>query len=111
MSEQDTDRIVITTERIASEIIRCRILAHEKHGQNSIEAINGTDVRWLSILVEEVGELAHELTYDANTTMGGMLEGVRREARDVAVVAVALIASIDDTLASEPFQPDFGKDD
>lgn len=44
---------------------RRRELAHEKHGENSIEAIAFDSPCWLTILVEEVGEVAHSLTYDS----------------------------------------------
>lgn len=50
---------------IWEEVQRARARAHAKHGDNSIEAIEPHNPRWLSILVEEVGEVAHELTYDA----------------------------------------------
>ena len=53
---------------IARIINDARQKAHAKHGDNSIEAIDATDPRWLSILVEEVGEIAHALTYDAKDT-------------------------------------------
>lgn len=70
------------------EISRARIKAHEKHGENSIEAISPSDPRWLSILVEEVGEAAHELTYDATGSL-------RAELIDVLAVASAWVDSID----------------
>lgn len=78
-------------DRIAAEILGGRERAHTKHGENSIEAIDHADPRWLSILIEEVGELAHEQTYDA----GGTIDSVRAELVDVATVAIAWIASID----------------
>lgn len=43
-----------------------RLAAHEKHGENSIEALPAGDPRWLAVLIEEVGEVAHALTYDAD---------------------------------------------
>ena len=39
--------------------------AHQKHGEQSIESVPAFDPRWLPILMEEVGEVAHALTYDA----------------------------------------------
>lgn len=57
---------MIVDRELFHEISRARIAAHEKHGENSIESIDPSDPRWLSILVEEVGEVAHELTYDAH---------------------------------------------
>jgi len=80
--------IYSSTEDIGREINRARQLAHEKHGDNSIEAIDPRDPRWLSILVEEVGEAAHELTYDATGDL-------RAELIDVITVATAWVASID----------------
>ena len=57
------------TDHNTSRIINAaREKAHEKHGENSIESISANDPRWLSILVEEVGEIAHALTYDAVDT-------------------------------------------
>ena len=47
------------------EILTGRAKAHQKHGANSIEAIPADDPRWLSILVEEIGEVAHAMTYDS----------------------------------------------
>lgn len=80
--------INLSTESIAEEIREGRIRAHAKHGENSIEAIDASDPRWLSILVEEVGEAAHELTYDATGTL-------RAELIDIITVATAWVASID----------------
>jgi len=99
-----------STISIADEVVGKRHAAHQKHGANSIESIAGTDPFWLAILGEEFGDVAHELTYDANATLGEQLNGVRRELLDTAAVAIAWIAAIDETLGSEPFQPDFGKE-
>lgn len=100
-----------STIGIADEIVGKRHAAHLKHGDNSIETVDALETgRWLAIFGEEVGGVCHELTYDANTTVGEQLDGVRRELLDAASVAIAWIAAIDETLASEPFQPDFGKD-
>lgn len=85
-----------STTLIALQVERARIAAHEKHGANSIEAIVPEDPRWLSILIEEVGEAAHELTYDS----GGTLASLRAELIDVITVATAWVAAIDD--AGEP---------
>lgn len=60
-----------------------RAAAHAKHGENSIEAIPSDDPRWLPILVEEVGEVAHALTYDATDA------NLRAELIDVLSVASA----------------------
>lgn len=80
---------------IADEILAARKLAHEKHGDSSMEVVALSDLRMLSILVEEVGEVAHEMTYDA--VSGGA--GLRDELVDVAVVAIAWIAALDKSKA------------
>lgn len=82
--------ITDSTHEIATEVAAARHRAHDKHGENSIEAILSTDPRWLSILVEEVGEASHELTYDATGSL-------RAELIDVITVATAWVASIDRT--------------
>jgi NTP pyrophosphatase (non-canonical NTP hydrolase) len=71
------------------EILRAREAAHAKHGANSIESIPVDSPMWLPILVEEVGELAHCLTYDGPKTT------LRAEVVDVLAVASALLAAID----------------
>jgi len=106
--------IGLSTLAIAKEIIDGRERAHEKHGDESIEAVPALDAkRWLPILIEEVGELSHELTYDAHPRVdvfdgqalsawqneGATLRGMRSELLDVATVAVAWIAAIDRDLA------------
>lgn len=70
------------------EIHRARQQAHEKHGDNSIEALPSDSPRWLSVLVEEVGEVAHELTYDSAGSL-------RAELIDVLAVATAWVYAID----------------
>lgn len=80
--------IARTTYSIGREIEAGRTRAHAKHGAESIEGIAGKDPRWLSILVEEVGEASHELTYDATGDL-------RAELVDIATVAVAWIAALD----------------
>lgn len=75
------------------EILRAREAAHEKHGDNSIESIPWFSDRWLSILVEEIGELAHELTYDAK----GGKKGMRSELIDILAVASAWLSAMDET--------------
>ena len=82
-------RVGGSTWRIARQVAAARVRAREKHGANSIEAITAGDARWLPILVEEVGEVAHELTYDASGSLRG-------ELLDVASVVFAWIAAIDE---------------
>lgn len=66
---EDCDRHCFRGDhRQANVINAARIRAHEKHGTNSVESIDHDDPRWLAILVEEVGEVAHALTYDADPT-------------------------------------------
>jgi len=69
-----------------------RLRAHAKHGArgNSREDANWWDAEWLPILVEEVGEVAHCLTYDAE------LYNLRDELVQVGAMACAWIAAIDD---------------
>jgi NTP pyrophosphatase (non-canonical NTP hydrolase) len=88
-----------STLGVAGEVAVSRIKAHDKHGDNSIEAIVGDDFgRWLPILGEEFGEVAHAMTYDAK---GDTLAEVRAELIDVATVATAWVAAIDKIKAAE----------
>jgi len=83
------NRIGSSTRVIAGEIVKGRVAAHEKHGENSIEAVPASETgRWLAILGEEFGEVCRALTYDQNMNL-------RDELLDVASVAVAWIAAID----------------
>lgn len=70
------------------EVLKARRAAHAKHGDNSIEYVSADDPRWLSILVEEVGEIAHALTYD------GPKMNLRAELIDVLAVVSAWIDRI-----------------
>lgn len=45
---------------VPAEVLAERVRAHDKHGDDSIEAIVASDPRWLSILVEEGGEAIEE---------------------------------------------------
>lgn len=74
---------------IAKEAYDNRVAAHKKHGDNSIEAIEPDSPRWMPILMEEVGEAAHELTYDAKDG------SLRSELLDTITVAIAWVAAID----------------
>lgn len=49
------------------EVLAERVRAHRKHGDDSIESSAADDRSMLAILVEEVGEVAHTLTYDGPT--------------------------------------------
>lgn len=83
-----------STENAFIDVEEGRIRAHLKHGDQSIEALDARDPRWLSILVEEVGEAAHELTYDASGDL-------RAELVDVLTVATAWLAALDREGASD----------
>ena len=82
------------------EVLNSRRKAHEKHGENSIEAVTWHDPRWLSILVEEIGEVAHALTYDS----GASLTDLRSELVDVLAVASAWADKIGDELSAAPLE-------
>lgn len=73
-----------------------RIRAHAKHGAkgNSREQAKWTDREWLPIVVEEVGEVAHELTYDTETT--GQRQRLRAELVQVGAMVAAWIDAIDE---------------
>jgi len=71
------------------EIEQARVRAHQKHGDNSIESEPSVSLRWLPILVEEVGEVANALTYD------GPAGSLRGELVDVIAVASAWVDAID----------------
>lgn len=66
-----------------------RFKATQKHGNESINALAASDPRWLAILMEEVGEAAAELNYDAAGSL-------RAELVQVAAVACAWIDAIDE---------------
>lgn len=72
------------------EVLAGRAAAHAKHGANSIEATPADSSRWLPILVEEVGEVAAEQTYDK-----GEPGALRAELIDLVCVATVWIDAID----------------
>jgi NTP pyrophosphatase (non-canonical NTP hydrolase) len=76
---------------------RERIRAHLKHGAagNSREDQPWDEHEWLAILTEELGEVAHELTYDQS----GNPRDLRKELVQVAAMACAWIAAIDEFTA------------
>ena len=71
------------------EVLQARQAAHEKHGDDSIEAEPATSPRWLAILVEEIGEIANALTYD------GPKGNLRAELIDALAVGSAWLSAID----------------
>lgn len=78
-----------------TEVEEARAKAKAKHGDNSIEAIEAGDPRWLSILVEEVGEAAHELTYDSTGSL-------RAELVDILAVSSSWLDALDRAVVSPP---------
>ena len=85
------------------EIHRERWRAHNKHGAagNSREDATWDNAEWLPVLTEELGEVAHELTYDVQPKPGELdgVEGIkarlRKELVQVAAMATAWIDAID----------------
>ena len=88
-----------TDHNIARLINQARQEAHAKHGDNSIESIPAGDGRWLPILVEEVGEVAHALTYDVDQDTAK--QQLADELMDVLAVASAWL----DALADDGVEP------
>ncbi|MDH6181822.1 hypothetical protein M2152_002004 [Microbacteriaceae bacterium SG_E_30_P1] len=101
--------MTISNTEIWREVEKARLRAHDKHGANSIEAIDPHSERWATILGEEGGEVAevlvhmfagsilamaigrvsHSLTYDADIT------NLRSELIDVLSVASAWVDALD----------------
>lgn len=71
------------------DIHRARIAAHAKHAERSIEALPWDNPLLLSILVEEVGEVARALNDAAEIAL------LRAEIVQVAAAAAAWIDAID----------------
>lgn len=95
------DSIHDTSYKVAHEVMLGRLAAHQKHGENSIEAVPGTDIaRWLPILGEEFGEVNAAFTYDKSESEAEMWANVRAELVDLATVATAWIAAIDRAVKS-----------
>lgn len=89
-TSETSTRCFRTDHNVARLIRNARERAHAKHGDNSIEAIPADDPRWLSVLVEEVGEVAHALTYDS----GASPEQLAGELVDVLAVASAWLDAL-----------------
>lgn len=81
------------SSQIYKDVDAERSRAHQKHGAKgrSREDQDWQEKEWLPILVEEVGEVAHELTYDSGAT----LKSLRKELVQVAAMACAWIEAID----------------
>jgi NTP pyrophosphatase (non-canonical NTP hydrolase) len=71
-------------------VLAAQKYAAQKHGDQSILRLPHDFPGWLAILVEEVGEVANALTYDARDP-----RSLFRELLDVAAVACAWAAAID----------------
>jgi hypothetical protein len=73
-----------------------RIRAHVKHAANgnSRENASWKNQEWLAILMEELGEVAHELTYDSGENYKKRL---RAELVQVGAMTAAWIDAIDNT--------------
>ncbi len=80
--------------RVYLDVAAERERAHIKHSAkgNSREDSTWDDNQWIGILMEELGEVAHELTYD---TFGGSPDKLRAELVQVAAMACSWIAAID----------------
>jgi NTP pyrophosphatase (non-canonical NTP hydrolase) len=82
-----------------------RVRAHKKHGarNNSREHAAWNNEEWLPILMEELGEVAHELTYDSDDNQStDQRDRLRKELIQVAAMACAWIAAIDDSRYEHP---------
>lgn len=77
----------LTLDAIQVEATR----AHLHHGEHSMLSTAYTNAQRLAILVEEVGEVAHELTYDAGGP--GVGEGRQDELVRELVQVAAMAAS------------------
>lgn len=65
--------------------------AHLKHGTHSMIGTKYTNTDRLAILMEEVGEVAHELTYDQGGTGEGQHDELVKELIQVAAMAASWI--------------------
>jgi NTP pyrophosphatase (non-canonical NTP hydrolase) len=85
----------LNVSMVYDDVHKERERAHAKHGAkgHSREAAAWTDREWLPILMEEVGEVAHELTYD--TVYVDARLALRKELVQVAAMACAWIDRID----------------
>jgi NTP pyrophosphatase (non-canonical NTP hydrolase) len=71
-----------------NEVIAERVRAHYKHGDESIESFSVGDASMFTILVEEIGEVAHAMTYD------GPIEDLPSELIQVMAVCSAWLDKI-----------------
>jgi NTP pyrophosphatase (non-canonical NTP hydrolase) len=94
---------MIGNQATFEEIIRARVRADAKHGYEGIEKLPPGSGKWLAILTEEVGEVAHALTYDVDDEFDDQLI---RELIDVAAVATAWIDALQGRRSVMPPLPD-----
>jgi hypothetical protein len=82
---------------VYDEVHQERRRAHAKHDAagNSREDAAWDNAEWLPILVEEVGEAAHLLTYDVTEVSYTRKDMLRAELVQVAAMACAWIDAID----------------
>jgi hypothetical protein len=78
----------LTIAAIQAEATR----AHLRHGDNSMLGAGYTAADRLAILVEEVGEVAHELTYDRDPA--GRKDRLEKELIQVAAMAATWIEQL-----------------
>ncbi|WGD37555.1 hypothetical protein [Lysinibacter sp. HNR] len=87
----DELRAELKDTRLWDEVSRARAAAHKKHGEESVDALPLNDPRWLSILVEEIGEIATELHRPEVDS-----SALRAELVDVMALASAWLDAIDE---------------
>ena len=93
---------------IYGEVLAERERAHRKHGATSMEMLPVTDMTRLSVLVEEIGEVAREFNEARHRTHAELLPqtereqsidlaALRKELIQVAAMAAAWADAIGDT--------------
>jgi hypothetical protein len=75
----------LTSSGIIDDLVAEYDRANVKHGENTLDGANATDLLRLAALVEEVGEVAELLTYDKARMHGA--ERLKAELVQVATVA------------------------
>jgi hypothetical protein len=105
-SSSSTER-VYRVDRAASVLHTAASAAEAKHGRNSIESLTAHHSDWLAILTEEIGEVAHALTYDAHEEPGNLVH----ELIQVAVVAASWAQALDDEPGTPPDELDTDEGD
>jgi NTP pyrophosphatase (non-canonical NTP hydrolase) len=84
--------IAVGRTDIYREIRAERIRAHRKHGATSMEELPVTDMTRLSVLMEEVGEVAREFNEARHRQHRGLLPQAEREqSLDLAALRRELI--------------------